>query len=604
MIGAVLMAASALTATSQSARLADAAQAPGKPKSQPTRKAPSRAANPAPTAAPLPSAAAPRAPEPPPQQVPGRSPTEGAPLDQDLITRYRFSERYGTNVEVTDDGRIGQYRVAIKETVKEVVVKPNDGDVHKTGASGKAALGNASAIGKAATEPATPSKEAATPSKESFQDKHIIYTDRAADVSGLGQVKSLIRHYERARLTSDPDPSHVPDAHSVEGLTIWYRPQIDPLPVVLSLSSDRPLTESDYKFTALQLFVPNLANLLPPTTVRIGDNWPISKMAVKTLVGADRVAEGGLIGRLSEIRKDSRGGERDRVAVIDVSGQMLAQVGYGAMKMQVHAQLEFAFTPPRITDAGTGKSSDLATVDARGAIVWLSLVQEGLTAAVSKLDPRPRKVKRELVLERQLTNTGTPLEIPRDPPKPNPENSWLAFADPQRRFQFRHPQDLHHPQEYGYVPHEGPDQIELIHFQLGGTSPDRVMIEISPTTRRDPEEVRNKVAALGKEGKLEVLQGTTGWLPDVDWPGMRVYRFENAYKGATARGVQRIHSDSYVIYFTGREASVVVTATTAQDPPLQFRKDIEEMLKTFEWNGPETPQPRVSSPPPSPGSSP
>jgi hypothetical protein len=83
-----------------------------------------------------------------------------------------------------------------------------------------------------------------------------------------------------------------------------------------------------------------------------------------------------------------------------------------------------------------------------------------------------------------------------------------------------------------------------------------------------------------------VLQGSTGWLPEAEWPGMKAYRIENAIvaKARSTPGVQRVHFDGYVIHFaTAPDASLVVHATTAQDPPSAFRKDVEEMLKTFQW---------------------
>jgi hypothetical protein len=492
-------------------------------------------------------------------QVPGPQPSAPASSppqarsDQDLITRYRFSERYGTSVEVSEEKAVGQYRVAINEHLSEAV--------EETDKNGKVI---------STAPPVT-------------IDQVMVYTDRPAEVSTLGQVKSLMRRYEKVVVSAGGETKTAKPA-SVEGLTIWYRPQVDDLPLVICMTKDRTLLESDYKFAWKQLFVPSLINILPPTPLRIGDTWPLSKMGVKILVGGETVAQGGLLGKLVEIR--STPGSPNRVAVLDVSGRIVVMNGVIAVKMGVRAQIEFSFQYKAPGNSATGTTKEDATVDARGSITRLSLGISG--TSLSSIDKKQRDVKRELVLDRELVNTGVPLTIPREPPKPTQENTWLTYVDPKRRFYFRHPQELYQPSELGLPSQFGPEKVELVHLRLGVQGADHVVLEYLPDSQRPPEEVRTANQIDWKSKGIDVLQGSYGWQPEEDWPGMKVYRYESAIvvRGRGNRGVDRIHQDGYVAHLT-RDASLIVEATTAVDPPIQLRRDVEAMLKTFQVGKPK-----------------
>ena len=65
---------------------------------------------------------------------------------------------------------------------------------------------------------------------------------------------------------------------------------------------------------------------------------------------------------------------------------------------------------------------------------------------------------------------------------------------------------------------------------------------------------------------------------------MKVYRIETAVRpiGAAAKGARRTHCDNYLVLF-GQNESLTVEAMTAQDNPLPFRKQVEDMLKTFRF---------------------
>jgi hypothetical protein len=476
----------------------------------------------------------------------------------DLITRYRFSERYTTSGETTSDGTIGQYRAAIKETIKETV-----------GQSGNSA--------------AVKQQERAESPTELFQDSQIIYVDRPAEVSSLGQVKSLVRRYEKAAISANTGPS-LSGSHPIEGLTIWYKSQVEDVPQILSMTEGRMLRESEYWFAAKQLVIPSLTNILPPTPLRIGETWQLPKMAIRTMVGGDRILQGGLIGKLVEVRNDAKG--FGSLAVLDISGRIEIQNGRVRMRTAVRAQIQFTFFPSRPGESTVGLSRDRATVDARGAIARLSMAQSGTGAFLA--EGKPRTVKRELILERQFGNTGLLVDVPREPPKPTPENSWLTYVDPQNRFHFRHPQDLYQPRELGDPADSGPDKLVFAHWRLVGGR-DLVVMQVRTDAPQKPEEVKEKMLGEYRGKGLEVLEGSAGWLPEVDWPSMKAYRFEAALPtGARGpEGSQRVHLDGYVVNL-GDRASVVVGAMSSQDTPIQFRKDVEAMLRTFRLGLPET----------------
>ena len=79
--------------------------------------------------------------------------------------------------------------------------------------------------------------------------------------------------------------------------------------------------------------------------------------------------------------------------------------------------------------------------------------------------------------------------------------------------------------------------------------------------------------------QAEVLSGGEEWLAAGDWPpGMKVFRIEAALK-PPARG-PRVHFDAYLIQF-GDQASLIAIATTTKDAVPTFRREVEQVLKTF-----------------------
>ena len=410
-----------------------------------------------------------------------------------------LSERYGTSVGVSDDASIGQYKVSIKETITQ-----------DTG------------------EPAKDGQPRTSPPLTVVNQ--LIYSDRPTEVSGLGQVRSVVRRYDKA-VISPHERSQERTAKSLEGLTIWYRPKLDDLPQIISLTTGRRLMESDYQLAARQLYVPELTSVLPTSSLRIGDTWQFSKQSTRILVGSDKVLpgvlQGSLKGKLADVRKEPD--SPFRIAVLDISGQLVLLKGPSQTRFGVRAQVEFLFrykSPRQRPDRHDERRRDhrctrrdredgSRRVGHRVCDFWL------------KTRSSPRRSER-LMLDRELVNTGVPLRVPTETPKATPENSWLTYVDPAHRFRFQHPQELYQPLVFGLPRTTSADKIELVHMRSGMQGVDHVVLEFSSKPARTPEEVRSALLAEWKTKGVEVLQGGFGWLPEAQWPRMKVYHFESA----------------------------------------------------------------------------
>ena len=286
------------------------------------------------------------------------------------------------------------------------------------------------------------------------------------------------------------------------------------------------------------------------------------------------------------------------LALVKVSGRVTTPLGTPV----IHAQVKYRFSPvgeartraaaeslaPGVAKdqaKGLAESKESAEGKASGtdgsvATVYGSVTQVTLAQSMVLADAAKRLViSRQLVLERQPATeakVANPPAVPVPAPRPTPANSWLVYVDPDKLFTLRHPQDLRvRPlNEYGTV--------ELIRPR--GDAPDVVTLRPAPRTQLNPEELRQGRAEVWRDEGLEAIPGTAGYLPEAQWPGMRVYRFEAVLKGTgpTAAKNPRIHFGGYVLQFT-QNASLYVEATSTQDNPAAFRDEVEAMLKTFRF---------------------
>ncbi|HMB03974.1 MAG TPA: hypothetical protein VKP69_09575 [Isosphaeraceae bacterium] len=486
----------------------------------------------------------------PPSTTPApSSPAETRPV-ADLTTRYHLVERYSSTEDRERPELIGQYRVAIRETIRSVTD------------NARGAPDRAEAV---------------------FQT---IYTERPAQLTDGSAVMAAVRRYETFRAKPEP-PAKPSAARPLEGLTIWFQQRPNDDPLVLSLASNRRLRDNEYAILSRQVFLPELASaLLSPMPHRIGDRWPLSPLAARALVGERPQRAGELGATLSEVRSDSKSGQM--VAVINVTGR----VGLPSGEAAVNAQLLFSFAPP-VPGAGAERTEgDEGTIEARGAITELRLAVVR-TAGLPGANGRPRRTQtNEMNLGRQLATPTPPLAIPEPSPTPTEANSWLTYIDPRGRFHFQHPQDLR-----PVPPQSEEDVVELLDPQPLG--PDVVSIEILPKSgdprvdaqNRDPEFHRKNLKEQWLKDRVDVIPGDSDWLPEADWAPskMKVYRIEAAIKPGerVAKGrVSRIFADYYLV-LPSRNETLFVESKTVGEQPTAFRAQVEAMMKTFRFDAPE-----------------
>jgi hypothetical protein len=452
----------------------------------------------------------------------------------DLVTRYRFIERYTTQPDKAGPGVIGPYQVAFKSIVTVTTDNPRG-----------------------------------APDRRQY-DRQVITTEQPAELSGgpdQSEVTALIRRYEKAVFRPDTW-TKMSGPKPLEGLSILFRniPN-EEMPEVLILNENRRLLEKEYRFVAHQPFVPDLAFILPEAPVHVNDAWPVPREGAGALIEG-RIYSGALRAKLAAVRPDAKG--TGRVAVIRVSGRLTINLGETA----VNSELEFHFTPPS-PPAGGGREEP-TLIDARGAIMRASVAQ-----TVSYYPPgqgndrRLRTMRRELVLERRLGNPGAPLTVPKPLPKPTEANSWLLFVDDRGRFHFLLPQSLV----------TAPDQVPGDRIMMGKARPDgssdMVVLTFWPNTQVKPEAAnKDFFDQLRNRNGVDVDPGASQTLPEADWPKMRVTRTEAAARLGGSRGPQRLYLYSYVAQLS-QNASVTIGASTVQDPPTQFRKDVEDVLRSF-----------------------
>ncbi len=458
------------------------------------------------------------------------------PADAQEGPRYRFIERYA---DPREDhrlaGTLDQYRVAFRQTIAIAQDRPRG----------------------------TPIRQEIT--------HEATYLERPARVSATkpGKVVSTVRRYESARSKPDPRPLQA-GPWPLEGLTVWVHLPEGGAHQILSLTPRRRLRDVEFRNVYDQIAVTELPSLLPPRPIRKGDTWAVSQEGAELLLGA--IPDGGeLKGTLVEVRDDPKGGGGKITAVMEIAGRLAGANSEVGLRARVH----FAYDPP---PPGGGKAGG-DTIDAVGAIVKLSMGQSEDAGLTARDDRLRSKTVRQLVLERRFgAGAEVPLlEIPDPPPKATPENSWITFADPNERFSFRHPQELR--LVTGGLG-ASPDSLFLIRTspELGDLS---VKLFFMAKVQLKPDDAFRQIfKAVREERRLGLQQGEYRTL---NWKGKRVLHKEATLKPpgpADAEGARAVTLDAYLIQFA-QDASLIVEATTSQDPPADDRKEVEEMLKTF-----------------------
>ncbi len=506
---------------------------------------------PVPARAQGPASSVPAQPAPAPAQAPSDAPAlpaaggdesvsmPGARPYVDLSHRYRFSEQYSARDASTAPGVVGAYRVTARETFRE---------------------------GEAGAAPGLPARV-----------RHFEYSERPAEVSGLGTVTATIRSYEKFQSLPEETTADSPSPLLV-GLTVWYRPQRDALPQVLSLEGRR-LREREYDLAAHQIFLPGLAAILPNAAVRIGDTWRVPPKAVQALLGEPETRAVMFTGKFVGLRRPPVGPTLQ--AILAVTGKIQTPLA----ETLVNAEVAFTFAVPRPGDdakkAGAPGGDD-SLIDVRGAVTDLRLarVAQGTVPAAPGGQPQKFRAEQQVVLMRKLGGLGPVVRgiAPTTTPPATVANSWLTYTDPKGRFSFQHPQDLLPPNRGQTSPGGNSNTIFLT--KGGPDGRDLVQIEVFGE-RREPQALKDSLNVTWKRYQAEVIPGGEEWLPSLDWPSSKVYRIEAALK-PPLRGPRapRIHFDAYLLQLAD-DSSMTVIATTTRDAVPSYRRDIEQMLKTI-----------------------
>ena len=493
---------------------------------------------------------------PEPAQAPAASAPVLAPV-ADLTVRYRLSERYAQGDD-TANGAIGVARVGVVEVVKDSVDLPK-------GAPRRTEIA-----------------------------RQLVYLERPVDVSAQGVPAASIRAFERYQVQPS-DAAEAVSPRPFEGLTAWCRPRAGENPLWLSLTEGRRLRDGEFEVASRTAFLPQAAGLLPALPVRVGDTWRVPRRAAQALLGENSGPIDGLTGKLTEILREPEGGRL--VAVIGLSGRADGAGTSTAVNAEARftGQVEPAAAPAVVPTSlkptpAARPAAGNDTLDVRGAITDVRLARSltGLLPGPGRLHYR---TNREVVIQRQVglaADVTSQIPRPAQPIVPTAEAAVLVYLDPQGRFRFDHPQDLLPPDPYHLIAGgitTDPETTTFTRARRDGH--DLLQIEMIPRIV-GPETLRSKMAAKWGTGRVEVLKGGETWLPEADWPGMKVHRIEAAIKAperAAAAGgvVPRIHFDGYLIQFS-QKATVLAVATTSRDDVAAYRREIEAILHTLSVN--------------------
>jgi hypothetical protein len=506
---------------------------------------------------------------------------------QALSMHYRFSERYTDDPAKPD--LLSQYQVASRDTVKVTTDKP----------------------------------QGAPEQNETVL--HTIYTERVAKMAKEGQVSSMVRRYDKANFKTTVQIRPY-KKKMLEGLTILYTLQRRPTPQVLCLTGG-PLRDTEYLVISQQAFLPVVATILPRQPARVGDTWVVPHAAAWALLGSPPSDEDySLMGEVLEVRKNPQG--TSMTALLEVKGQCVVKQGPSG----INAHIQFTFEPsvpqpafprgrsdveaatkeqPSTKEAGPDKRAK-GLIDAHGYVSRVSLAQEVVQVQPESNGRLKETVHRVLVIERrklaQPEGTAAALEVPKPPPAPSVENSWLIYDDPQGKFHLNFPQEL---VVYKGVPGIGvalsdprPDSGDMVQLELIPRSgdPERDRVEA------DWQQDRKKVEDGWKKKGQKYLPGPAGELPAADWSPLKrkVYRFEFALippDETEAPQKKRLYMDRYIVLFT-RNETLKVTAWTFSDPHIEFRDRAEAIIKNFSFGPSENSLPAAPTPAPGPPSSP
>jgi hypothetical protein len=387
------------------------------------------------------------------------------------------------------------------------------------------------------------------------------------------RVLSVVRRYDGLKHSSDPKtaPKLVPGS---AGASFWIRHQPEVRPLVISLDPSKEFRFDSFHLIAGQVYVPDLALLLPKGAVRVGETYPISREGSVALVGHMAwlgVENQKLQGKVAEIRPGAAG--KPWQATIELVGDETVA--------GINARLTFAFEPPaadELAKAG-GKEDNDARIYARGAIVEVLLTTEMITRRGDNSRLKD-KAHRELILRRSPTDAGDPIKLPEPIPEPNVANTWLTFVDPQNRYHLRIPQTLNYD--------AGASTADTAAFWLptpDGNGREDLAIQYGNNPALSPRDALERTLAQIRSEGYEVNAGTPG--QPRTWGDLRVEVRQARVRDRDT--LKNDEADTFIGYAIRGPSNLAVLARarTPEPNPAEFRALVESVLKTIRPGAPK-----------------
>ncbi len=463
-----------------------------------------------------------------------------------LSLRYRFIEAYSVDENPSKPELIGSYQVGSLETINSEEERAQGAPVRKG------------------------------------YNVRVLYTERAAKVTKFGEVTDLVRRYDDFRVGGDLAvlPATPP---LLKDLSIWCTFQKVGLPMIISLTDQRPLRQEEFSLIHDKLFLPQLSSILPAGPVRVADTWNLKPRASRSLLGNSVPDDGGaafdVVGRLVDVKKAAEG--NTWTARIEISGTLMI----GDDPAGVIAWIYFEFVPPpAVEPAPKPKSPDKAgIVEARGHVARVSMSRQ----LIKRIDADGRLnyiLTRELNLARRPASNS--LRLPEVPPVPNQANSWVRYDDPDKRFHFSHPQSLHlvsdteKDRDSIELRSSNPTESDVVYFGIQRE-------QLDPVRNRqslEPEYHIRNLRAIWKEKERKVTEGESVWLAeDAAAPKRSIHRFEAALLNGPRAA--RAYCDQYLLI--DPKGSLVLRAITETDrgeAHVAFRSQVENLIRSFAFD--------------------
>lgn len=469
------------------------------------------------------------------QNQPDQVPATNEELEdalRNVSTKFRFLEKYNVDDMGALPGEISQTRNAFKETLSMTVSNPKGDPV------------------------------------KSERTRQVIYSERPAIITGTNRVDAVVRRFEALRFDPPPQGIDMQKDRPLEELVVYAVKGVMGEQIV-SLTENRSITDFEHQVATSVPTLLNFSDLLPPSSIRLGDSWQITKGAARVLLGRGQVTSTKLVGTLEKVQPDASAAGRFN-AVVTITGQVITDLGTCSLNLSY--QFDFAGSNAREEELAVfGAKQKEKVVTAMGGISKMSFAQIEV-ADVPGSEGRIKQVfDRSLVYQRQFDGRQQPLAVPSSPPQPTKENSWLVFEDPKQRFMLRHP-PVFKPQM---------DDENSILFVTAGATPEFLRLDLDASSVNS-ETFRKELEDEWKTEGFEVFAVTEGPLDDPKWTNSRVYRVEAALQATDTGSRQRGHFDAYIMQFPMTKTKFLAEAMTYSDQSNPFRDLIEEVLQTVE----------------------